>query len=152
MKKVFLVLGIAALFAIIGIGIVAYRGTALDHESRAFVDESLPRILDGWNDEALIAVATPQLLRSASREDLDHVFATYMRLGRLLHYEPATGQATMSYTTKNGSEVTGRYVARAEFENGPASISVLITKRQEKWLIHGLQVNSKVLFHSNQTR
>jgi hypothetical protein len=145
MRKVLMLLGTIALIGVVFAAFGVFRVFAADRESRAFVDDTLPRIVDGWDDRNLLAIATPELQQPGTRDELDRVFAMYRKLGRLLHVEPATGQATLTYTTR-GRGIIGQYSANAEFENGPATISLIVVKSQDKWLIQRIQVTSKVLF------
>src|ERR1700749_1947732 len=102
-----MVIGVITLIGLVVAGVGLFRAVQVDRESRRFVDDSIPRIVDGWDDRNLIAIASPGLLRAASQDDLDRLFAVYMKLGRVLHVEPAMGQATVSFTTRNGRGMAG---------------------------------------------
>ena len=124
MRRFIYILGVFTLTivvaAAIGLGVLFYRGHALDTESKAFVDSAVSAIATNWSEEQLLERATPELRETISPGELGALFAAFSRLGRLVRYEGATGGATMSYMAGSGSTVSAFYVAKARFENGTA--------------------------------
>lgn len=49
----------------VGIGVVAWNGTALDKDSRSYVDVAVPAIVAHWSPDELLRRATPELRASA---------------------------------------------------------------------------------------
>lgn len=125
----------------IAIRVVAYKGNALDRESKAFVDAAIPAIAANWRREQLLERATPELRDNAKPEDLRRLFDALSRLGALLEYEGATGEALMSYVAGSGSTVSATYTAKARFQNGGASFRVVLLKRDDRWMIHNFHVD-----------
>jgi hypothetical protein len=148
MRKLLLALGVSmlALIVVLGAGfaIVAYKGSALDAESEAFVDEAVPAIAAHWDARALIDRSTPELLRNAPPEKIAQLFATLAHLGPMVHYDGCKGQATMSYFTGTGGTVSAAYVASARFQNGTATFRILLLKRDGRWLIHNFHVDPAI--------
>ena len=101
MRRFIYILGVFTLTivvaAAIGLGVLFYRGHALDTESKAFVDSAVSAIATNWSEEQLLERATPELRETMSPGELGALFAAFSRLGRLVRYEGATGGATMSY-------------------------------------------------------
>lgn len=136
--------GISAALLILlvgGFATVAWKGSALDKDSRSYVDAAVPAIVAHWNPDELIRRATPELRASTARDQLDSLFQrSSFLLGPMVQYDGATGQALMSYFSGTGSTVSARYLARVRFEKGEAAFQILLMKRDGKWLIHGFYV------------
>jgi hypothetical protein len=148
MHRFLYILGALTLVAlatvVIAIGVIAYRGTALDAESKAFVDSAVPAITASWSQEQLVKRATPELRQSVKPDQLATFFGTLSRLGPLVQYEGATGEATMSYFSASGGTVSASYVANARFENGNATFRIALLKRDGQWMIHNFHVDPVV--------
>ena len=146
MKKVLIVLGSVFLALIvlagIGIAIVAWKGTELDKESKAFVDAAVPAIVSSWSKEQLMNRASAELKQTTKPADMDRLFRWFSTLGRLQKYEGAQGQVLISVTPQNGKIVSGRYVAKAVFDAGEASIEIAVLKDGNQWQILRFEVNS----------
>lgn len=148
MRKFFYVLGAMTLIVVIvvavGLAVVAYKGKTLDAESKAFVDKAIPTIVASASKELLFQLATPELRESTKPEDLNTLFDIFSRLGPLVAYEGATGDATMSYMAGTGGTVSATYVANAKFQNGTATFRIVVLKRDDRWMIHNFNINPKL--------
>jgi hypothetical protein len=127
--------------AIVGFGLVAYKGNELDAESRAFVDSAVPAIAARWSKQELLDRATPELRENAKPARLQMMFEALSRLGRPVEYEGATGQATMTYIAGSGSTVSGSYTAKVKFEGGSAAFKIGLLRRDGHWMIHNFHVD-----------
>ncbi len=149
MKKTLMILGgifaILVLAGIAGIAVIAVQGSALDEESRLYVDEVTPIILADLNKQTLLQYASDELKNSASSEEFDIIFNWFEKLGRFKIYNGASGQANISITPQEGKQITGFYQAKAEFENGPATIKVTAIKKGDDWQILGFHIDSIAL-------
>jgi len=125
----------------IGLGVLAYKGHALDAESKAFVDSAMPAITATWSERQLLDRATPELRASVKPEELEALFDRLSQLGPLVEYEGAKGEATMSYMVGSGGVVSASYVAKARFQNGAAIFRIALMKRDGRWLIHNFHVD-----------
>jgi hypothetical protein len=145
MHRVLYVLGASTLIIIVaaGIGLSAffYNGRALDAESKAFVDSAVPAITATWSEQQLLARATPELRASVNPEQLKTLFDRFSQLGSLVEYEGATGEATMSYMAGSGYSVSASYVAKARFRNGNATLTIVLMKRDGRWMIHNFRID-----------
>jgi hypothetical protein len=119
-----------------------YEGNALDAESKAFVDRAVPAIAGNWNKQQLLDRATPELRESTNPDQMTALFEGLSRLGPMVEYEGATGEATMSYVAGSGSTISASYVAKARFENGTAIFRIVLMKRNGGWMIHNFHVDS----------
>ncbi len=149
MKKFFIVLG-SIFFAVIvlgaiGIGFIAYRGNALDKESKAYADAAIPPIVTGWSEKELLDRASPEFKKVVSVDQLDRMFRWFSSLGHLQKCEPAQGQAIMSATSQSGKMISGQYTAKATFEKGEATIKLGLVKHGDQWQVLSFYVDSSAL-------
>jgi UDP-N-acetylmuramyl tripeptide synthase len=147
MKKFLIVLGSIFLALIVlgalGIGFVAMRGTALDKESKAYADAAIPAITTTWLDKALLDRASSEFNQATTPLQVYHLFRQWENsLGRLQKCEPAQGQSLVSVTTQNGKQITAKYTAKAQFEKGEATITLVLIKHGDQWQIGGFHVDS----------
>jgi hypothetical protein len=146
MRRFLLILGTLTLVfivvAVIGVGILFYKGNALDAESKAFVDRAVPAIVANWDRKQLLELASPELQQKVRPEELNALFTSLSRLGHLVEYVGATGDARMSYNLGSGGTLTASYLARARFENGAAMIRLNLIKRDGDWMINYFYVDS----------
>jgi hypothetical protein len=146
MKKLLIILGIVFLAIIIllavGIGLVAVKGSALDKQSKAYVDRTVPVIVSGWDEEALLSQASPEFKQATDKNELDKLYTMFRRLGGLREYQGSDGQSYMSLTTQNGQRTTAAYTAKASFDAGSAVIKISLIKHGDQWQIAGFLVNS----------
>lgn len=146
MRKAFYILGALAFMAIIAvgasIGVVLQKCYALNAEAQAYVDNVFPAIASASGEQQLLDRATPELRQSAEPAALDKFFDIFSRLGRVVEYQGAKGQATTSYYTGTGSVVTALYVAKARFEHGDAAIEITLQQRDGHWMINGIHIDT----------
>lgn len=149
MKKTLIILGVIfivlVVIGVIGFSILAVKGSALDKESKAYVDKVTPIILSNLKKETLFQYADEQLKNSVKPEEFEKIFNWFTKLGKFKEYKESKGQATISITPKSGKVITGYYEAQAEFETGPATIKVTTIKRGNDWKIIGFHINSTTL-------
>lgn len=148
MKKVLICLGgiflVLIVAIVIGISVVAIKGSSLDEESKAYVDRVVPQIVNGWNRETLLTEASPELRTQANETNLDQLFLRFQKLGEFQEYQGSDGQASIQVTTEKGKTVSANYLAKAGFSTGPAEIQVSLIRRDGSWQISSFRVNSDV--------
>jgi hypothetical protein len=152
MKKFFAVLGIIFLIIIvlgaIGFGYIAYRGNALDKESKAYADAAISAIVTTWSEKELLDRASPELKQAVPQQQLDELFRRFAGLGHLQKCDPAQGQSMTSATTQAGIQVRAEYNADATFDKGKALIDIALIKHGDQWQILGFFVKPpRVLIH-----
>lgn len=145
MRKFLYTLGALTLIAIIGggigLGVLIYKGHALDVESKAFVDGAVPAIAAAWSKQQFLDRAAPELQGRVKPEELSAVFDRFSRLGSLVEYEGSTGQALLAYFTGSGGTVSASYVAKARCQNGSATLRIGLVKRDGRWMIRDFYVD-----------
>src|SRR5258706_2149975 len=146
MKKIIYVLGTAALVVLVtvavGFAILATKGSALDAESKSYIDGAVSAIAKHWSKNDLIERASPELLASLKPDQVAALFGSLSRLGTMTKYEGATGEATMSYIGSTGALVSARYGARAQFENRSAIFRIALMRRDGRWVINSFYVDT----------
>jgi len=136
--------GILAVFVVLA-AIFIPRALHLEHDGAAYLDHTLPGIVGTWDSHALASRATPELLGVVKAPaDLERVFRFFKQLGKLKHIDEPTGSVYTGTYLGKGTVTTGNFTAKAEFENGPATISVQLTRVGDSWEYNGLHINSPV--------
>src|SRR5436305_8783274 len=124
--KILVILGgvfvVLALCAVVGIAFVVAKGNALDKESKEYADTHARAIVSQWDISEIQRRASPEFKAVVKDNDLEKLVKMFRRLGKLKTYGGAKGQSNMSVTTLNGKVISATYVARAEFDAGPAEI------------------------------
>jgi hypothetical protein len=136
------VLGSFGVFAV-GAAWVLHEGHALDAESKAYVDTAVPAIVSDWNEKQLLDRATPEFLGSVTPAEVKAQFGRFSRVGHLVEYQGATGEAVLRYNLVLRGTVSASYIAKGRFQNGDAVLRILLSKRGGRWLIQGFQVDAK---------
>ncbi|BCS96210.1 hypothetical protein DSLASN_18420 [Desulfoluna limicola] len=149
MKKLLMILGgifvVLIVIGVVGFSVLAVKGTALDKESKDYVDEVTPIILAHLNKETLFQYAGDELINSASPEEYDKIFNWFSKLGKFEEYKGSIGEANIFVSPNTGKQISGKYVAKAEFESGPATINITAIKKGDKWQLFGFHINSIAL-------
>jgi hypothetical protein len=133
---------IVLVIAVIGFGILAYRGTQLDKESSVYADAALKAITTDWSQKALLDRASPEFKQVISIDQLDAHFRGFSKLGRLQNAEPMKGQAGISYHQGVGKQIQGLYTAKAQFEHAEATITLGLIKHGDQWQIARFDVQA----------
>jgi hypothetical protein len=144
MKKFFIVLGVIFLalifLAALGIGIAAFRGSALDKESKAYVDAAVPAIISSWDTRELMSRASPELNQVTAADDAERLFQGLRSLGKMKKYQGSQGESMTSQILGKGTAISARYLVSADFEGGTAKIYVTLIKHGNLWQIAGFRV------------
>ena len=148
------------LIGVILIGVAGAVGISfaiqLGPDSKAFVDETVPKIVKAWDVQDLVDHASPDLLAAISRDELDKVFATSAkRLGRLKAYTGSWQEsADVKLFDPRESHATFLYMAEAVFDRGGATIGVEVKKRygirallgrDADWRVTGFTVRARTV-------
>jgi hypothetical protein len=145
MRRVFHVLGIAFVIVIASVGglvaFAAWKGSGLDSECKAYVDQAIVDVGENWDKTQLIRRASPRLLRVVSPDQITTLFQQLTKFGPLVHYDGARGQATMKLAIVGDSGVTAHYEASATFANGHARFRIDLSKDNQHWVIDGFYVD-----------
>ena len=145
MRRVLCVLGMAFGIVILSVGgfvaYAAWKGSGLDAESKAYVEQAIVDVGRNWDRAELLKRASPALLRVASPEQITTLFQQLTKFGRLIHYDGARGQATIKLAFVGASGVTAHYDANATFVNGRAHFRLDLSKAGERWMIDAFYID-----------
>jgi hypothetical protein len=136
LRRTGLICSIALLSIVIFVSVVAYNGRRLDKESKSYADAAIIAIISHWNEKDLIVRASPQLL--ATMKDpaaVQSMMGVLGSLGVLKKYEGSKGEARIDFQGPHGCTLTALYVARADFNGGPAQITISLIKVDGAWKI-----------------
>lgn len=145
MKKFLIVLGgifaLIIIYIVITVAIVAIKGSKLDAESKKYVDEIMPKIINTWSGENLIRYASPQLLNTTNKLELkEQMNALYKQLGESKTYKGSKGEANISIN--NGTtKITAEYVCVFNFRDADIDVKVTLIKNTDTWQILSLNLN-----------
>jgi len=146
-KKILMILGVIFLaeviIGVIGFSIFIVKGSALNKESKAYVDRVVPIILSDLKKETLLQYADDQLKNSSKPEEVDKIFNyLFPKLGKFKEYKGSEGGVHISGNLENRIVITGYYKAQVEFETGPAVVKVAVIKKGDDWKITGFNIES----------
>jgi Na+-transporting methylmalonyl-CoA/oxaloacetate decarboxylase gamma subunit len=148
MRTILIILGMIFLIIIVlvatMIGVTAVKGSALDKESKAYVDSVVPRIVSNWDESELLSRASSEFMQATDKQELDKLYTLFRKLGKLRVYEGSKGQSYISMTIQNGKSVTAVYTCKADFDAGPADIKVSLIQHGGRWEVAGFNVDSEV--------
>ncbi len=152
MRKLIFGFGIVFMFILVaggvGLYILAREGSALDAESKAYVQDAVEKITTNWDADELWQRSAAGLREHSTRQDLNNFFdAARGTLGRMQELRGTEGQSAMM-VTPSGKSITARYDAKAHFEKGDADIVVSAVKTVSGWQIEGFHVNSTALMRT----
>ena len=149
MKKTLIILGgifaVLIIVGVVGFIFMAITGTALDKESKAYVDDVTPKILSNLDKETLFKYSSDELKSSATSEEIDKIFSWFSKLGKFKEYKGSAGSSYVNYIVGKGKQTLGYYTAQAEFENGPATIKIIVIKKDKRWQVLQFNINSMAL-------
>jgi len=122
----------------------AAAGEARDRERFALLYEPVVRAYL-FSPRTFVRYQTSELLASASPEEFEKLFDRFKKLGGFRELEKSTLQTNMFFSILGSTSITGRYVARVEFDSGPARIQIIAVKKGGEWKINYFKINSPAL-------
>lgn len=150
MKRFFQIIGLLVVLALVAGAIslffAARAGRGLDAESKQFVDTIVPQIAAQWDIAIVNQYLDHETMAKVGITDdqMKNMVAWFSTLGKMTSYEGSQGEAIISYM--NGEKtIRAQYIAKANFEKGPATFKIILTKNAQAWKIAGLFVNSPAL-------
>ena len=118
--------------------------TSNDEDSKAFVDKTIPAIASTWDTATFMTYADQSVWgKPDTKQMLDMLFMSYRPLGKLLHYDGATGASHMVEADGKQS-ISARYVAKGTFQAGSASMDVTLVKNADGWKIQIFRITTAI--------
>jgi hypothetical protein len=149
MKKLLIVLGgvfatIIIIIAILAIVLIPHW-LRLNKDAKTYLTNNVPIIVDNWNPQNLFDRATPELIAAAKSQEVDKLYEMFRQLGSLIHLDtPELGNIGSQAFSKQGTYTYGNYTIHADFEKGPATISIQLLHMGTGWKINDFRINSVV--------
>jgi hypothetical protein len=117
---------------------ILFKGQRLTLQSRAYANASATAILKGWDQQALIDRASPQLKASVKSESkLHRMFEQWRRLGEFEKWDGCIGAASVALTPEAKAVVTATCIGKAEFAHGAAKVKFALVQEDGAWRILG---------------
>ncbi len=137
--------GVFLLIVVLVAGVFIYGLIVkLGSESKAYVDNAVPILVNGWNPSELKSRASEELLPFLKEPDLGNLYIMFNRLGRMTRYNGSEGQYHTNLKLPKGIVTTASYIATADFENGPGTIKMSLIRKNGTWKILEFRVNSPI--------
>jgi hypothetical protein len=151
---ILLCFGVVVLFCCGGGALLGYRAFSgaknADAEADHFADEFLAKVAVKWDVRGFQDDLAPEW-KDQSQEIQDaymHLFRT--RLGALKSAAPFSATQT-NYSTYNGQRVTSVTVrSQATFEKAPGTVRMKLERRDGKWLVVGIKIDSDALLDQDK--
>ncbi len=145
MKNLFLVLGVIFSILIIIVGVWLFLVMKLTSQSKAYVDETVPKIISDWNVQILRTQSTKELLGRVSPEEMAASFKKLSeQFGPFKEYKGSTGKVNVEFVGF-GMVTTADYEAEASFEKATVKIVVHLQLVNRIWQIENWQVQFKII-------
>jgi hypothetical protein len=141
MRKFFYGLGVITALVLvagaIGIFVLSRNGAALDTASRAYVDDSVVKIVANWDAQEFWKRASPRFRAASKYDDIAALFdGARSALGPMVEYRGSQGEAIMSVVNSQ-TKVTANYIAQGSFQKGNAALRINMVKQGDTWMIEG---------------
>lgn len=150
MKKFLQVLGLLFLVLLVlgaaVLGYTAYQMKGLDAASKAYVERNIPPILRTWSKDEFLKHASPRLVKllADKPETLDLIFQKTKVLGGFQRVVDIKGGSNTSVTPQHGRIKSARYELATQFDNGDATVTVVLMEHSGQWQIEGFFINSPI--------
>ena len=154
LKTALAVLGGLFVLLVIAIGSCAVplltQGPKLGEESHAYAERVLSEVVTTWDQEALEGELSPEFREVTSDAELTKLFALFRRLGDLESLGEPEGDLNVSKSVGQETLIRAVWVFEAEFENGPAEITLFLIKHGSTWQVAGFYVDSELFLEELQ--
>ena len=142
---------VALVAAIFYSGYLVVRTNALAKDAAEYTDKAIRAVTDPWSADEFVKRAAPELLRQVGPQFMPKLFAWYAGLGKLKSLDrPAGRVGSGAYP---GTAIRGtwaNYSAHAEFDAGPAEITLTLKRQGEDWQIANIQISAQAFSHMTQ--
>jgi len=148
-RRIFFWFGVLAaaftVVVIVGFGYLAYNGSRLDKESESYANAAVLGGTSHWNGQELLGRATPNLLRSATAAQISSMFEWFSVLGPLTDSQDCKGSSSVVAFVGKPISTLARYTCQAQYQQGSATISMVLVKIGDVWMLNAFHVDSPIL-------
>jgi hypothetical protein len=125
---------------IIAFGFLFLQKQKLDRESGAFADRVIIAIVARWDLAELRKRASLEFENDADYNEIRKCLNSLRTLGKVVSYEGATGEASITLSLRHGYRITAKYTATVKFEAGYGEIDISLIKLEGIWQILDFEV------------
>ena len=125
-------------------GYVVIRTKALNADAAAYSEQAIRAMVDPWNADAFLRRAAPETKQRVGDRFMTDLFAWYAGLGKLEALDKPAGRVGVgAFPGTAIREMWAAYSAHAQFEAGPAEISVLLKREADAWQVAEVRIESE---------
>lgn len=143
---------VSIVVAIVYGGYLVVRTNALARDAAEYTEKAIRAVADPWSADEFAKRAAPELLRQVGPGFMPKLFAWYAGLGRLKSLDPPAGRVGSG--AYPGTAIAGtwaNYSAHAEFDAGPAEITLTLKRQEEGWQIANIQITAQAFSQMKQS-
>ena len=118
---------------------------ALQAQSKAFVDGTMPTIVETWNIHQLLQHATPNVRDGLKPAVLTVLALQAEAIGPFSAYLGSTRDTSLPLFVGYGTAVSVSYTVRARYLEGVATFHITVIKRDSRWMIDEFHVDAQLL-------
>ena len=149
MKKIFMILGgifLVIILLIIGMGLFTwYKSSKYEETAVPYIQSTVPE-LSKWDPELARTYMVPKVLEEISDEDFAKIFKYLSKLGSLKKInEPKFAEISTGATFGDGKQTLVTYTIDAVYENGDATITIVLLDLGTAFQVYRFNVNSMAL-------
>ncbi len=126
----------------------ANKGDSMEKQTATIVVDAVTAISDGWDASELKAWADPGLIKAmgSQGQSAEQLMRIYSVLGKLKEAPECVVHTTGSFMKNQERHHTISYDCSAEYEKGPAKISITLSKAESatEWQIYYINIHSDV--------
>lgn len=134
----------AVIVAIWGV-LLELRNLRFDRESRRYIEEVAPVILQHPERATLLDYAAPALRQDTEFEQLDAMFRRLQELGAYQAISDCEGQAYMAFGGDPDEVITAFYELAGHFEQGSLWVRFRLVRNHQRWQVLGMQISADPL-------
>ena len=133
-------------------GYLVVRTNALAKDAAEYTDKAIRAVTDPWSADEFVKRAAPELLRQVGPQFMPKLFAWYAGLGKLKSLDrPAGRVGSGAYPGTSIRGAWAAYSAHAEFDAGPAEITLTLKRQGEGWQIANIQISAQAFSQMKQS-
>jgi hypothetical protein len=142
----------ALIVAIIYGAYLIARTNALARDASEYTEKAIRAMADPWSADEFVKRAAPETLRQGGEKFMPELFAYYSGLGKLKSLDKPAGRVGSG--AYPGTAIKGAwadYSAHAEFDTGPAEISLTLKRQGAGWQIANIQISAEAFNRMTQS-
>jgi hypothetical protein len=149
LSHIFIIFSVLVIFGLGSYSVLYLKTAGLEKESNAYIEKIFPLVFNSWDPDSFMDELMPELHRSdAQNQKIRTSFDLKLKqFGRLKNYKLSGSEPVEMYKNleyfRHGKDifVFTNYVD-ADFEKTTAKLRIVTIKKEGKWIILGLKIDS----------